>query len=256
MRSWFALVAMSQVVATVLMGCGGATAPKEGAVAPEGESTVEAPAPAPSAEDEPADEEVATSELPTACHKEGDVCTPDPKWVKRLCGDVYPNIALHMFREGTPWTRGYATRKVKAWNASGGATSGDEWVLFDEEVILLYARNANLGGMQVSGASGGYDALRWDGSCVTFSGEEVTTRRPPQAKHGRVEWRYLEGPIQEALREDENVNEAYKQRRQECKGAFSGSVSKKCVQADEALVSSIIGAVRKGIELPKPTKLP
>src|SRR5690606_5324193 len=143
----------------------------------------------------------------------------------------------------TLFRSGYATRKVKAWNASGGATSGDEWVAFDEEVILLYARNANLGGMQVSGASGGYDALRWDGSCVTFSGEEVTTRRPPQAKNGRVEWRYLEGPIQEALREDDAVNEAYRLRRQECKGAFSGDVSKKCVQADEALVAAIIKAV-------------
>lgn len=252
MRSLLALVVVSQAV---VVGCGGAATSQE-AVAPETENTSETVEQETSSSEEPAAAELATAELPTSCHKDGDVCTPDPKWVKRLCGDVYPNIALHMFREGTPWTRGYATRKVKAWNASGGATSGEEWVLFDEEVILLYARNANLGGMQVSGASGGYDALRWDGSCVTFSGEEVTTRRPPQAKHGRVDWRYLEAPIQDALREDGNVNEAYRQRRQECKGAFSGSVSKKCVQADEALVGSIIAAVRKGIELPQPTKLP
>ena len=91
---------------------------------------------------------------------------------------------------------------------------------------------------------------------MTFSGEEVTTRQPPKAKYGRVDWRYLEGPIQEALRANETVNVAYRERRQECKGAFSGAVSKKCVRADEALVGSIIAAVRDGIDLPQPTKLP
>lgn len=243
--------------ASVLVACGGsqreAEAPSEARADLAEESE---PATVDAAEDAELAEESAAAELPERCHAEGDLCLPDPKWVKRLCNDVYPNVALHLFREGSPWTRGYSTRKVKAWNASGGATSGDEWVAFDEEVILLYARSANLGGMQVSGASGGYDALRWDGSCVTFSGEEVTTRPPPRAKYGRVEWRYLEPEIRDALREDDAVNNAYRARRQECKGAFSGTVSKKCVEADEALVASIITAVRRGIELPKPQKLP
>lgn len=241
--------------ANVLTACGGSQHEAEAPAEPQ-ESAVTEGEEAASASDESEAPAEPMADLPESCHKDGDLCLPDPKWVKRLCNDVYPNVALHMFREGSPWTRGYSTRKVKAWNASGGATSGDEWVLFDEEVILLYSRNANLGGMQVSGASGGYDALRWDGSCVTFSGEEVTTRRPPQAKFGRVDWRYLEPQIQEALREDETINVAYRERRQECKGAFSGTVSKKCVQADEALVASIIAAVRGGIDLPKPTKLP
>ncbi|NLE85633.1 MAG: hypothetical protein GX607_04465 [Myxococcales bacterium] len=241
----------------ILAACGGASPRPETADADEASAEVADAEELDDAGAESKDEEDAVvAQLPTECHGSGDVCLPDPKWVKRLCNDVYPNVALHLFREGSPWTRGYATRKVKAWNASGGATSGEEWVAFDEEVILLYARNSNLGGMQVSGASGGYDALRWDGSCVTFSGEEVTTRPPPKAKHGRVDWRYLEAPIQEALRTDDAVNTAYRARRQECKGAFSGAVTKKCVQADEALVGSIIAAVRGGISLPQPTKLP
>lgn len=245
----------SLLAACWLAACGGSQVNAEVAEASGDDEVVDAQEREDSEASEEAEEQLE-AELPSRCHEGSEPCMPDPSWVKRLCNDVYPSVALHMFREGSPWTRGYATRKVKAWNASGGATSGEEWVLFDEEVILLYARNSNLGGMQVSGASGGYDALRWDGSCVTFSGEEVTTRVPPKAKYGRVDWRYLDAGIQEALREDDSVNTAYRERRQECKGAFSGTVSKKCVQADEALVAAIINAVRKGIELPLPAKLP
>src|SRR5690606_15540393 len=163
--------------ASVLSACGGSQ--REAQAPTEAREDVAEESPSASAdagEDAEAAQESVEADLPDRCHQEGDLCLPDPKWVKRLCNDVYPNVALHLFRQGTPWTRGYATRKVKAWNASGGATSGDEWVAFDEEVVLLYARSSNTGGMQVSGATGGYDALRWDGSCVTFSGEEVTTR--------------------------------------------------------------------------------
>jgi hypothetical protein len=198
----------------------------------------------------------ATTGVPTKCHDEGGQCLPDPKFVRRLCNGVYPNIALYMFRGGTPWTRAYLTRKTRAVNASGGATSGNEWLAFDEEVILLYARAADLGGMQVSGAGGGYDALRWDGSCVTLGSEEVTTRKAPKPKHAHIDWRYVEEGMQEALRKDESVNNAFRERRKECKGAFSGEVSDKCVKADNALTENIVKAVEGGIELPEPEKLP
>jgi hypothetical protein len=249
-----ALVGLALVSSSVFAACGGSK--------PKAESPADAPAPAETASSaksaekpaEPAAEE--TTGMPEKCSGKGSVCLPDAKWVRRLCNGVYPNVALTMFRGGTPWTRGYVTRKTKAWNASGGASAGDEWVAFDEEVILLYERVSDTGGMQVSGAGGGYDALRWDGSCITLSTEEVTTQKAPSPKHGHIDWRYIEEPIQDALRKDEKVSNAFRDRRKECKGAFSGEVSDKCVKADAALTSAIVDSVRGGIELPKPEKLP
>jgi hypothetical protein len=62
--------------------------------------------------------------------------------------------------------------------------------------------------------------------------------------------------MQEALRKDEKVSTAFRDRRKECKGAFSGEVSDKCVKADNALTENIVKAVEGGIELPLPAKLP
>ncbi len=215
---------------------------------------------APSAAEEPAaaaPEQESSVGIPTTCHDgKGAVCTPDPKFVRKLCNGVYPSVALYMFRGSTPWTRGYLTRKTRAVNASGGPTSGNEWLAFDEEVLLLYSRASDFGGMQVSGAGGGYDALRWDGSCVTLGSDEVTTQKAPKPKYNQIDWRYLEEGIQEGLRKDERVTTAYRARRQECKGVNSGTVSDKCVKADAALTEAIVSAVKGGVELPEPKKLP
>jgi hypothetical protein len=113
-----------------------------------------------------------------------------------------------------------------------------------------------MGGMQVSGAGGGYDALRWNGACVTLAKEELTLSTPPKAKNARVEWRRLDEGLREKLRENEKVNEAYKARQKECKGATMGTVSDKCVKADDALSAAIVTFARDGGELPTPEKLP
>ena len=122
--------------------------------------------------------------------------------------------------------------------------------------MLLAERKADTGGMQVSGAGAGYDAIRWDGSCVTLSGEELTRDKPPQPKTPPIEWRFLDDNVQEALRKDDKVNAAYLERRKECKGASSGDVSAKCVKADARLSESIIGFVRGGGSIPVPSTLP
>lgn len=192
--------------------------------------------------------------VPTTCFKSGALCSPDPKFVKRLCNGKYPSLGLYLF-SNPKWTRGYLTRKTQAWNASGGA-SDSGWVEFDEEVLILYARVADAGGMQVSGAGGSYDALRWDGSCVTLQSEEVTMSKAPSPKYPAIEFRYLDDDTQAALRKDDKVNKAWQERRKECKGATSGDVSLKCVKADEALTRSVIGFVRGGGTIPEPKKLP
>lgn len=207
--------------------------------------------------EEPPSTEAASPLIPTTCHKGEDPCTPDPAWVKKACQDVYPAVALYLNQPTLPFTKGYLTRKTKAVNASGGATSGEEWLRFDEQVVLLYHRKVAEGGMQVSGAGGGFEAMRWDGSCVTLDSTEVTLSVPPKPVYAHIPWRYLGEDIEDALKEAESVREAYIARKQECKGAFSGAVSKKCVSADERLDREIVNAVETGAaKLPVPERRP
>jgi hypothetical protein len=239
------------------LACGGA---KKNAEEPEPEGKAEgtkegATADTEGGEAKPTEAEAQQQGIPTECASSGEICTPPKAFVDRLCQDVYPNVALTMFRQGTPWTRGYLTRKTEAWNASGGASVAG-FLEFDEEVILLKHRAAPKGGMQVSGAGGGYEALRWNGACVTLSGEEITLRPPPAAKHPPVEWKWLDEGMREALRNDSEVNEAYQTQRKECKGVTIGTVSDKCVKAVDKLSKLIVGFVRKGGELPKPEQVP
>ena len=245
-----------------LPACGGSTAEpadpsdaqREGAEASRPESS-EGGEPAEGEASEAAAEAEKQPGLPQECAGKGEVCTPPGKFVRWHCEDPSPTVALALFASGTPWTRGYLTRKTQAWNASGGA-SASGWLAFDEEVLILRHRKARKGGMQVSGAGGGYDAMRWDGSCVTLSGEELTTRTPPSAKYAKVTWRWLEDPLQEALREDAKVNEAYLERRKHCKGATMGAVTAKCERWDGKLSDRIVKYVRGGGRVPTPQKLP
>jgi len=244
----------------LVVACGGSQAapaePEASAESSEGESASAGESDEAAGSEDSGGAEAASSGLPTACARKGGVCVPPRAFVRKLCADSYPGLALYLFANGSPWGRGYLRGKVKAWNASGGASDNSSFLEFDEEVLLLAERKADLGGMQVSGAGVGYDALRWDGSCVTLSGDEVSLDKPPSPKSARVEWRYLDDNVQEALRADSAVNDAYLERRKECKGATSGEVSLKCVKADQKLSDAIVGYLRGGGKLPEPTKVP
>ena len=204
---------------------------------------------------DPAKEKQAPAALPTECKQTGEVCTPDSKWVDRLCSGNYPDVALILFQKGSPWTRGYLRGKVKAWNASGGASTNGE-LEFDEEVLMLRFRGASSGCIQGSGASGNYDALRWDGACVSLAQEEVTLKRAPSPKSAGVEWKLLAPATRDALQADATVDAAYKKRKNECKGATMGEVSRACEVAHKALSRLIVGWVRDGGKVPVPERLP
>ncbi|MCB9589571.1 MAG: hypothetical protein H6718_29425 [Polyangiaceae bacterium] len=254
MRTTFACLVSLSLIAS---GCGG-SAP-EPAPPPEPAPVAEAkhaePAPEPEAAAEPEVEE-APAGIPKACaDAKAEVCVPPKGFVERLCKGTYMGVALNLFRKGTPFTRGYLTRKTKAWNASGGASASDDYLVFDEEVIILAKRTPPKGGMQVSGM-GGYDALRWDGSCVTLAPEELTTKLPPVAKYPTLNWKHLGGKMRDSLRDDAKIDAAYQKRRQECKGASMGTVSKKCEKADAALATAIIEFVKNGGDVGMPEELP
>jgi len=246
----------SFLVFVCLAACGGAQSPK--AAEPENSAAAEKPESAePKAEDSApkADAAPAASAVPTECSKSGKLCVPDPKFTKRMCNDSFPSVALYLFGNGLPFTRGYLTRKTQAWNAEGGA-SDNTFLEFDEEVLLLAERGTDPNAMQVSGAGGGYVAMRWNGSCVTLAKEEVTLDKPPAPKFAKVEWRFLDDNVQAALREDKTINTAVQARRKECKGAVSGDVSLSCVKADDKLTQVVVDYLRKGGKVPVPTKLP
>jgi hypothetical protein len=236
-------------------GCGAKKAPET----PPSNGTSSEPSSSADSTDSSAAPEDPTGPMavPMTCHDGASPCTADPKWVKRLCQDVYPALGLYLNGPDSPFTRAYLSRKTKAVNASGGATSGEEWLRFDEQVVLIYHRKPPAGGLQVSGAEGGFDALRWDGSCVTLDGAEVRMEAPPQPLQSNIDWRYLGEDIQDALKAVDSVKGAYIARKKECKGAYSGDVSKECEKRDATLRKAIVDAVQSGqAKLPVPSRRP
>ena len=245
----------------LLAACGGAQGPKpaepvsSAATEKPGAAEPEAAASEASSASGSPKADSAPAAIPTECKKSGRLCLPDQKFTRRMCNDSFPSVALYLFGNGLPFTRGYLTRKTQAWNAEGGA-SDNTFLEFDEEVLLLAERGSDPNAMQVSGAGGGYMALRWNGSCVTLAKEEVTLDKPPAPKFAKVEWRFLDDNVQAALREDKTINTAVQARRNECKGAVSGDVSLSCVKADDKLTLVLVDYLRKGGKIPVPSKLP
>lgn len=243
----------------LLSGCGGSKSPEPRAPVETATVKQESSAPKPSADPAPSSApathaEPVSAKLPTECASKDTVCNMPADFVKRLCQATYPNVALVLFSKGMPWTHGYLTRKTQAWNAEGGASKQD-WLEFDEEVVILASRMPPKGGVQVSG-TGGYQAYRWDGSCVTLASEEVTLRLPPEPKHPRIEWKYLDDGMREALRKDPKIDETVIEVKKECKGVSVGDVSKKCEIADKKLGARIVRYVTTVGGLPEPQKLP
>lgn len=217
-----------------------------------GESLAEATSPEAEEATSPAPAEI----VPSACADgSGADCVPPSAWVNALCNGVYAEVALVMFRGGTPWQRRYLLGKTRAVNASGGATVEGS-LSRDEEVLVLRHRKADTSGMQIGDGSGQYDALRWNGSCVSLEAGEVTSRRPSAPGQAHIEWSWLGDTMRSALRRDASVNDTFIARKKECRGATSGSVSKACERLDAKLVARIAEHVRSGPELPEPEQHP
>jgi hypothetical protein len=181
---------------------------------------------------------------PTACaDKTADVCTPPGAFVERLCAKAHPDAALALFAKAMPFTHLYLRGKV------------DE-LAFDEEVLALRFHPVNKNGMQVGGANGSYDVLRWDGTCSTAVDADMLTKsHPPRARAAHVPWHRLGDRTQTALIVGSDaVKKAHGRRGKECQGAMTGDVSAACQKADAALVDAIVEYVRGGGAVP-PTDL-
>jgi hypothetical protein len=212
-----------------------------------------APVMAKSADAEDKDEHSAT--IPSECVKQGELCLPPSDFAQRVCEGNYPSVAIVMFEKKAPWTRGYIrVRQVQQFGSPSGRTTVSE-LTFAEEVLILRHRSSKTGGMSVSG-SGGYDVLRWDGSCATLAEDELVTYQPAPPRSAAIVWKYLDAPIQDALLENESIKKARQAHREHCKGVDLGQPTKACERASQRLNDRITVALRQGMELPDPTRIP
>lgn len=186
--------------------------------------------------------------LPTECYTQGEPCLPAPGFVDRLCRAAHVGTAIRLFSKSSPFTRAYVRmREVRAVNLRGGP-AGDTPLIFAEEVLLL-ARHGGSDGMQVSGV-GGYDVLRWDGTCATLSSDEVVTRVPAPPRHAPFAWRYIDDSIQEALLQNDTIRSAQAAERKRCRGTSDGERSASCRDAAKRLNDHVVSAIRSGMDLP------
>jgi hypothetical protein len=260
MTALHATVPSVLILALAGAGCGGS---KPSSATPSPSATADASAePAPSgaasASAEPGTGKATASKgIPTSCaSNEGGYCLPDARFAKKLCENQYFTVALVMFSKNLPWTHGYLTQKTKAWSASGAGSSNEELPAGEEVVVLMHRGAADYGGMQVSGAGGSFEVLRWDGNCVTLQPNELTTNAPAKPSNARIVWNSIEMDMRDSLLADPKITEIYSLHRKECKGATMGDVTKKCETADHDLNAAITRFVREGGKLGEPNKLP
>lgn len=268
-RSLWQVVGTGVLFAVPLSGCGGPAATQQPAQA--------AAAPKPVAADEPPTEKrlaakesapEATPEpkksgptlvraLPTACESGVEPCSAPLRFVEQVCHGRYPDLALVMLSKGTPWRRGYLkVETLEPVNIYEGERS-EQWLSFGEEVLVLRTRGpGGHGGVQVSGPTD-VDILRWDGTCATIRQEMLapyptnTTIATP-----RVAWKYLSEPIQAALLTSQWVQAASDKERPACRGSTMKHPDAACDKASRKLTETITVALRGGLALPVPEKLP
>lgn len=228
-----------------------------GSSLPQGEQAA-----APSAEGSPQAEKVADPKkprIPTQCargKKHRNECLPPPGWVKRLCDDVYPDVALHMFKPGTPWKRLYMLARAEPFNASGGASLLGDKLERGEEVIALRRRSESDGQIQVGDNNAGYDVLRWNGACATIHDGDFAEDRPSRIVQSKVEWRRLGLPLRQQLEQQPAIAAAYAARRKSCHGFSMGKVTGDCEANDKLLMEEVVRYIQSGPPLPEASRMP
>jgi len=196
----------------------------------------------------------ARHSLPDHCARGKRECVPPPGWVARLCDDVYPDVALAMFKPGTRWQRLYMLARAEPFNASGGASLLGDKMERGEEVIALKRRD-NKGEFQV-GDNAGYDVLRWNGACATIHDGDFAREPPREVVHSKIEWRRLGLDLRKALEAQPDISAAQEARRKACKGMSIGEVSRDCEVYDRRFIDEIVRYVQSGGNFPPPSRLP
>jgi hypothetical protein len=251
----------------LVLGCG-ATTPQKATSAPtssparKSEPVAQAPeqlkevpaSGATSTEPEPEPELVGA--IPQNCSTDEGECVPPEAFARAACSGHYPGMALIMFGKSTPWQRLYVKAEfLDPVNAYDGPVSTKRMVFGEELLVLKKEAAAKTSGIQMTGSSD-IDLLRWDGSCVTARREMFVTYRMPETKNATINWRTLDASIQAGLMEAKYVNVRRKSQREACRGSSESNPSEKCAKAIASLNEAITVAIRGGLALPSPDKLP
>lgn len=224
------------------VGCGSASTP--GAAGPQVAST----------DQSTSSDGTGRKSLPDHCARGKRECVPPPGWVKRLCDDVYPDVALNMFKPGTRWQRLYMLARAEPFNASGGASLLGDKMERGEELIALKRRDNN-GELQV-GDNSGYDVLRWNGACATIHDGDYSRQPLREVVYSKIEWRRLGLDLRKALEAQPDISAAEDARRKACKGIGFGEVTRDCEVYDRKFMDEVIHYVQNGGNLPPPSRLP
>jgi hypothetical protein len=157
-----------------------------------------------------------------------------------------------MFAKGSPWRRGYLRFETKAWTTAPGGKN--EKLMQDEEVLILQQDASKDQGVEYDSGAAFY-ALRWDGTCVKMTQEELMQYVPWAKKTPVVEWQMLDDGQQTALRANPKIEEAFLNSRKQCRST-SGN-DPQCKKLERRLTDLIVGHVRDGDEaLPDPAFRP
>ncbi len=161
-------------------------------------------------------------------------CSITPKEVTEVCSSVSPTRAAHLFVRNEKLALGYLTRNMATWSTAAKVRSTMSNASFDEEVLVLAERRSR-GGVIVSGAAVSYEVLRWDGTCATLMGNELTYAKAPLPVRGvRIE--RLELDAQEALLSDPRIHQASDRADAACKKEGS----QKCEVARRQLGAAVV----------------
>jgi hypothetical protein len=192
--------------------------------------------------------------MPTACTT-GKDCVPPREFAEATCRGRYPSMAIAMFEKHSPWQRLYLKAvTLESVNAYGDRSTASPMVFGEEVLVLRGVSQPRAGNLQVS--SSDIDVLRWDGTCATVARELFSTTRMPNVVQAAISWRFLEDPFQQALLSSKYVAMTYERYRATCKGSSATGTNSQCQRATEKLNEAISVAVRGGLALPTPAKLP
>ena len=164
-------------------------------------------------------------------------CSMSFKSAETVCKSMSPTDALRAFAGHGRLSVAYLTHDLDAWSTAR-VRSTKSRASFDEEVLVLAERRAQ-GSIIVSGSAVSYEVLRYDGSCATLMGDELTFKAPPLAARP-VPWDKLDGATRETLATDRNVKSALAKRAAAC--ASPGS--KRCVVTSRLLGGAVLTAAR------------
>lgn len=241
-RSCFRSRAALAVVSLWLGACKTATPPPE-APKPAVEVAEPTPASAPA-------EESASARVPTQCDVEEPFCVPAASFAEDVCRGQHAELALHFFGPKTPWKRAYVLRAFKAWHV--GSRSDLRELRAGEEVILLTGGGKGSAGGIQDAAGRGFDALRWDGTCVSLMEDELSFHKPVGAVPANIDMKALMPEFRSVLMEERPIVQLSGSTAKLCEpsNADKEPGKSKCELARRQLSQVIAQVIGKGKPLP------